>query len=119
MTVQNNPKNQPKAETLEQLVGYWRNSLEKLQDEEDTTVAGYIAADIINTRFWEDEWMGSEEADSDILEVHDLAVALEIPGEIIYFPKDNTIINREQACSRIKGQIDRLKERYTQKKQAD
>ena len=55
MTLPGNSENQPKAETREQLVRYWGNSLDKLQEEDDAVLAGYILGDIVDTEFWEEE----------------------------------------------------------------
>ena len=113
MTLPGNPENQPKAETREQLVRYWENSLDKLQEEDDAVVAGYILGDIVDTEFWEDEWMQSEEADPEIIEVHDLVAALEIPGgETIFSFEDDGPISREQAWDRVKEGIESLKKKY-------
>lgn len=112
MTIKSNPDNQPKAETLTQLVQHWENSLERLADEDDVTVAGYIAADIMNTKFWEDEWMESEEADPDVIEVHDLALALEVPGQTVVSPEEDTPISREQAWEHVKDRVRHLHEKY-------
>lgn len=77
------------------------------------TVAGYMASDIIATKFWNDEWINSDETDPDVVTIHDLSVALELPGDTVVDPNNpETTINRKQAWKQIEETLGKLEEKY-------